>query len=161
MAIREFELMHGAVITKLLRSTYPESLRLVETQTKEAWSSYTVNDEVNLLISHSKSPRRYDRGNGGQSWQFTLSANQMKQVGSPENGRPVWIALVCTDSKHIGEICLLNPAEVSDVLEIDGTQQTLTIRKPAGRGQFRVMKDRREAFKVPLNRLDNWEPPGA
>jgi len=45
--VREFELLHGIVLMKLLRANGP-TLRLVETDTEKAWAAYLVNDEVVL-----------------------------------------------------------------------------------------------------------------
>lgn len=37
MAIDEFELFHGVVLTKLVRSDRPITLRMIETRPREAW----------------------------------------------------------------------------------------------------------------------------
>ena len=64
MSVKEFELFHGAVLTKVLRSDRPVALRLVGTRPGENWSTYTLNDAVDLLVSHSKSPRSVARSGG-------------------------------------------------------------------------------------------------
>jgi activator of HSP90 ATPase len=50
MPLREFELFHGGVITKIVRSERPVTLRLIETKPEEKWSTYTLNDKVDLFI---------------------------------------------------------------------------------------------------------------
>lgn len=161
MSIREFELYHGAVLAKLVRSDRPLALRMIETRAGTDWSTYTLNDEVNLFVAHSKVPRAYTRDGGGHAWQFVFSPNQMRQIGVPANGKPVWLALVCVDPNAAAEVCLLSPEDAAQVLNLEASEQNLTIRKPSGRAQFRVLSSRREAFKVPRGRLDSWEVPGS
>lgn len=164
MSVREFELFHGVVLAKLLRSDRPVSLRLVETQASQDWSTYTLNDEVNLLVSHSRSPRQYRRGGGGTSWQFVFSENQMRQIGSPVNEKPVWLALVCAAKEFVPSdicVCLLDPDQIAKIIDLSSSSQNVTIRKPAGQAQLRVVENRREVFKVPRSRIENWEVPGS
>jgi hypothetical protein len=164
MCIREFELFHGAVLTKILRSEKPVSLRLIETRPGESWSTYTLNDSVDLLITHSKHQRPVSQNGGGFSWSFTFSQNQIRQMDSASSSRRVWVAMVCArKSSEEGDmhVCLLKPEEIYKVINFRATQQSLTIRKPNGRKQLRVYKDRKEQFPVPQSRLDNWEVPGA
>lgn len=155
MPVRQFELFHGAVLTKLLRSERPVALRLVETRPKESWSTYTVNDTVDLLVTHSKSDRRIKQDGGATAWTFPFSRNQLRQINGSE--RPVWVALVCGRKNPFARdmhIWLLDPEQISAVAP------SVTVRKPTGRGQFRVFKDRYEEFRVPQSRLDNWQVPG-
>ena len=159
------ELFHGAVLTKLLRSDRPVSLRLVEKHAGAAtWSTYTINDEVNLFIAHSKAGRTVQRDGGGTSWSFVFSPNQLRQLNPANAGRPVYAALVCGGATlRTGpmQVCLLEPAQLAELLDFTATQQGITVRKPQRRGQFRIFKDREERFLVPLSRLDTWEIPGA
>jgi len=162
MPVREFELYHGAVLTKILRSEKPVALRLVETRPGENWSTYTINDEVDLLVSHSKSPRPVSRAGGGTSWSFVFSRNQLRQMNPESRSRPVWVALVCgRKNPSDGEmhVCLLDPEQVREVVSFTAEQQSLTVRKPSGRGKLRVFKDRHEKFLVAQSRLDKWEVP--
>ncbi|RMG40105.1 MAG: hypothetical protein D6725_04040 [Planctomycetota bacterium] len=162
MAIKVFELFHGAVLTKVLRSEKPVSLRLVETRPKENWSTYTLNDTVDLLISYSRQPRPLSR-QGGTSWTFVFSENQLRQLDPSRRGRPVWAALVCgRKSIDRGDmhICLLDPDQLPQLLDFCGPPQSLTVRAPGDRRSLRVFKDRRERFVVPQSRIDRWEIPG-
>lgn len=163
MPIRQFEMYHGAVITRLLRSERPVSLRLIETQPTESWSTYTLNDTVDLFITYSRSPREVNRSGGGTSWQFTLSRNQLRQINPEHRGRPVYLALVCANrtlEKDGARICLLTPEEVASLVDFDRDQHCITVRKPRSRGQLRVFKNWKEEILVPGSRLDNWEVPG-
>jgi hypothetical protein len=163
MAVKESELFHGAVLTRLLRKEKPVTLRLVETRANESWSTYTLNDSVDLLVSHSKSPRDVSRNGGGTSWSFAFSRNQLRQMNPGVRNRPVYVALVCgRASPSDGKMytCLLYPEEVADLVDFSGDQQSLTVRKPDRKGELRVLKDRRVRVLVPQSRLDRWEVPG-
>ena len=163
MSVKEFELFHGAVLTKVLRSDKPVALRLVETRPGENWSTYTLNDAVDLLVSHSKSPRSVARSGGGTSWTFVFSKNQLRQLSPTPEGRPVWAALVCGRNTPSGGdmyICLLDPDQLAEVVEFTGEPQSLTVRKPAGKGKLRVFKDRHEKFLIAQSRLEKWKIPG-
>ena len=164
MSIREFELYHGAVLTKVLRSDKPVALRLVETKPAENWSTYILNDTVELFITHSKSPRSVLRGGGGTSWSFVFSKNQLRQMDQTQTTRPVWVAMVCgkkIPSDCDMQVCLLDPDQLAEVIDFKADQQSLTVRKPNGKGRLRVFKDRYERFLVAQSRLDGWEVPGA
>jgi len=163
MSVREFELYHGAALAKVLRSEKPVALRLVETKPGENWSTYTLNDAVDLLVTHSKGPRPVSRGGGGTSWSFVFSTNQLRQMNPANSMHPVWVAMVCgRKSPAEGEmqVCLLDPGQLAEVIDFSAPQQSLTVRKPSGRGKLRVFKDRHEKFLVAQSRLDNWEVPG-
>ena len=164
MSVREFELYHGAALAKVLRSEKPVALRLVETKPGESWSTYTLNDAVDLLVTHSKGPRPVSRGGGGTSWSFVFSTNQLRQMNPAHSKRPVWVAMVCgRKSPADGEmqVCLLDPDQIAEVIDFSSAQQSLTVRKPSGKGKLRVFKDRHEKFLVAQSRLDNWDVPGA
>lgn len=163
MPVREFEMFHGVVLTKLVRSESPMTLRLVETKPRESWSTYTVNDTVDLFVTHSKSPRPIKRDGGATAWTFQFSQNQLRQMRPKPKGRPVWVALVCGSKKPLDgnmHVCLLNPEDIAKVVDLGAQNPSVTVRKPTGKGMFQVLKDRREKFKVSLSRLDKWEVPG-
>ena len=164
MSVREFELYHGAALAKVMRSEKPVALRLVETKSGESWSTYTLNDAVDLLVTHSKGPRPVSRGGGGISWSFVFSTNQLRQMNPAQSKRPVWVAMVC-GRKSLADgdmqVCLLDPDQIAEVIDFSSAQQSLTVRKPSGKGKLRVFKDRHEKFLVPQSRLDKWDVPGA
>jgi hypothetical protein len=93
MSVREFEIYHGAALATVLRSEKPVALRLVEAKPGESWSTYTLNDAVDLLVTHSKKSRPVARGGGGTSWSFVFSTNQLRQMNPEKSTRPVWVAL--------------------------------------------------------------------
>jgi len=163
MAIDEFELFHGVVLTKLVRSERPVTLRMIETHPDEAWSAYMLNDEVHLFVKHSTNPRRVADGEG-RSWTFVFGADQVRQMGVSKARGGVYIALVGA-SRQVKDpgrcVCLLSPEQIKELLTFSpDAPQTITVRL-LPRKKLRVYKARRERFKVPQNRLEQWEVPGA
>lgn len=162
MSVNVFELFHGAVLAKILRSEKPVSLRLIETRPRENWSTYTLNDSLDLFISYSRNPHPLRRG--GTSWTFVFSENQLRQLDPSRRNHPVWAALVCgrsTIARGEMHICLLDPDQLAELLEYSGPPQSLTVRAPGGGLQLRVFKDRQELFKIPNSRIDGWQISGS
>ena len=162
MATKEFESHHGAALIKVLRQRQSGAvtLRLVETE-RDRWSTYTLNDEVDLFITHRNKPRPYERDGGGVSWTFQFSPNQTQQLRPEKSDRPVWAALICVlGDNSASEICLLEPEQLEGILRSSSSSPSVTIRKPK-KGWFQVMQGHRVAYKVPLSALDKWEVPGA
>ena len=160
MPVREFELFHGAVLTKLVRSDRPTTLRMIETIPGEAWAAYTINGEVTLLIKHSAAPRRLGRRSSGMRWSFRFGPDQIRQLSSAN----VWLALVC-GTVRVGkiqmDICLLDPEQVDQLLDKSSlSQQAIAVRQLPGRS-LRASSARIDEFVVPRNRLDTWEIPGS
>jgi hypothetical protein len=94
MSIQQFELFHGAVLAKLMRSDRPIALRMIETK-DEAWSVYTVNDEVELFIKIRTTANELSREKDGLSWQFVFTPEQVEQIRNLYTTKKVAIALVC------------------------------------------------------------------
>jgi len=159
MPIREFELFHGAVLTKLVRSDTPLTLRMIETRSGESWSTYKINDEVRLLLKHSVISRALSRDKS-RAWQFVFSPDQMIQVAAPTT----WCALVCgnksiADAKM--EICLLDPSQLGVLLDITTrAQQSLMIKRIEGKS-LRASSVRASDIVIARNRLDSWAVPGS
>lgn len=155
MPVREFELFHGAVLTKLARSDRPLTLRMIETRPADAWSTYRVNDEVNVLVKHSLVSRTLKRENA-KAWQFNFSPDQIRQL----QAESTWAALICggkTLKDSDMEVCLLDPEQVAEVLDITTeAQQSISVKCIEGKS-LRVLSPRRQNdIVVPRNRLDTW-----
>ena len=162
MSVKEFELFHGAVLTKLVRNEKPITLRLIETRFDDS-RVYTLNDVIELYVKHSISPRPLTRGEGGYSWTFTFNPEHVKQIRELKKKRPTYLVLVCghRDVKDARiETCLINLDERADLLDLEGDgQQSVTVRYKAGAKKLRIFRDRQEKFLISLNALDNWEIP--
>jgi hypothetical protein len=159
MSVKEFELFHGAVLTKLARSKKALTLCMIETKPGDDWSSYRVNDAVSLLLKHSLVSRSLSREKA-RVWQFVFSPDQIRQLQQPGT----WAALVCgskTASDTSMEVCLLDPPQVEQLLDLTAaTQQALMVKRIEGKS-LRAYSGRSEEFVVPRNRLDTWVVPGA
>ena len=164
MAVHEFELFHGIVLTKLVRSDRPITLRMIETRPAEAWSAYTLNNEVDLFIKHSTTPRTVARGGGGKSWTFVFGVEQLHQMALSTSKREVYVALVGGDREvktRDMQVCLLRPAELRNLIDLTSdSPQTLTVRYAPGK-RLRLLKERKEKLRIPKNRLDTWDVPGS
>jgi len=163
--VSQFELYQGVVLTKILRAGVDRGekrvLRLVETRPRENWSTYTLNDTYDLLVTHTTSARKVS---GGTSWTFVLSKNQLRQASPESKRRPGYIALVCARGKSTDGpmyVCLLEPDEVKRTVNFTARQQSLTVRKLEQKGtRLQLFKGRRVIYRIPMSRLEKWEIPG-
>jgi hypothetical protein len=167
MSIHQFEFFHGAVLTRLVRTHAPVTLRLIETAPKESWAAYRLNDSVDLIIKHSATPRRRKTDRSARYWTFTFGAQEVADLRSRVDEALVSVALVCGDRRVAGnkvkntmEICRLDAGQIALVLDLrSATQQQLSIeaiprKKLVVRGNGRVIKVSRRA-------IDQWKIPGA
>jgi aminopeptidase-like protein len=117
MGIQQFELFHGAVLAKLMRSDRPIALRMIETK-DEAWSVYTVNDEVELFIKVRTIANELSRERDGLSWQFVFTPEQIGQIKSLYASKKVAIALVCgrQNIKDDMQIAFIEQDDVKDII---------------------------------------------
>ncbi|WDT93026.1 hypothetical protein JDY09_06435 [Thermoleophilum album] len=158
MAIDIFACLHGAALTKLLRSEQPVTLRMIETRPRDAWSAYLLNDAALLFIKYSTNRKQIQ---GGFSWRFTFGDSQLEQMSSSQH--KVYLALVCgseslSELKRGSCVCLLEPKELHEVIDTNSAApQGMTVRWYPGKS-LRVMKDGREMFKIPQNRLEKAHP---
>ena len=163
MPIKEFELFHGAVLAKLVRSDHPVTLRMIETQTQEMWAVYRINDEVDLFIKHSTTPHEAKREPGGLTWQFNFSPEQIQQISSLHRaGKQVFIVLVCAQ-KNIDstmQICFLNPEHTDQVIDKgDIKTQSVRVKYLPGK-KLRIINNYKTEFLVAQNAIDTWDVPG-
>ena len=162
MPIRDYELWHGAVITRLCRNDQPVSLTLIETRDGDRMA-YWLNDSVVLFIKYATAPKPRKRG-GKTTWSFTFQPNHLADIVEYENDAQVYLALVCGnyDLNEKMDICLLYPediAECLDLADVDRTQWISVEREP--RKYLRVSGPNSEhKLSIPRNRLDTWKIPG-
>lgn len=160
MAIKDFELFHGAVLTKLVRNDKRDiTLRMIETN-KESWSTYKVND-IYLLIKHSLNPVHLTRENGTR-WQFTFSKEQLRQLREHN----AWAALICggKNFKDLNiEICLLEPEQILNLLDINAEKNCSIIIKQLRGKSLRVSSSRLDGSDIIVgkNKIDTWIVPGS
>lgn len=167
MVIKDFEMLHGAVLTRLVRSDTPITLRMIETNTQEAWSAYTLNDEVILYIKYSTKNRSSKKDEDVVLiWPFSFSVPHLEQLQGLGKRKNVHIALVC-GQRSIDDpnmyICLIHPHEIEQCIDIHAAQQQNIKVKYEPRKQLRVWGSKNNidtAILVASNRLEKWSVPG-
>lgn len=164
--LRKFQLLHGGVLTQLLKGKNKITLTMIETH-REEWATYRVSlersdDEQWLIIQHRtrKAPR------GGKTkatpWTFTFSEGQLRRIhkGLKKEGCKVHVALICvhgTIDKALRGFssgipaCLIENDKLKKI--IDEGIKTITIKYEPGK-QFSVLANRKELFKVPQSALE-------
>lgn len=163
MAIHAFELMHGAVLTKLCRNDQPIALSLIETRDAHH-AAYWINDAIVLYIKHCSAPRCDHRS--CYRWQFTFNPDHILEIASLAGTADVHLALVCAQPSLAGpmEICLLEPDEIRQCLDLADTQQQwVAVEAEPGRSLRafgRRNSDDRQKIVVPRRKLDRWQVPG-
>jgi len=160
MATRDFEYMHGAVLTKILRMDEPLTLTLIETNKSEAWSAYrfltVANIEGIIYIKCSKTPRKTDKH---YAWTFTFNKEKLDELHKMRQEK-LYIALVCahnTFSEKPSEICLLYSDEILKIIDIDSEiQQSISVYIEDGKS-MRVSgsNTNREKKIIERNRIGN------
>ena len=164
MAIKQFQLFHGAVLTQLVRNDRPLTLRMIETHPDDAWAVYTINDQVDLFIKHCASPRGLTRQRGASRWQFVFSPEQIAQLRALAAEREVHSALVCgrRDLKE-GDmhVCLLNMKELVQLIDLESAStQSITVKYLPGK-KLRVSAPHGQDLLISQNALAQWEVPGS
>lgn len=165
MTIKQFELYHGAVLTALVRSDRPVTLRMIETRPSEAWAVYTLNDEVELYVKYSTAVRSLTTKPGAFSWTFVFGSDEVARLSELSTEREVYAALVCARraiSQEKGmHVCLLHPEELARLIDLnDHSSQSTTVRY-IPRKKLRLFSGHRVELRVAQSALARWEVPGS
>ncbi len=165
--IHDFELFHGAVLTKIMRSDQPVALRMIETNTKEAWSAYIINDEVTLYVKYSTKPMPRERESGAFVWTFSFTPDQLAELRKLGQEHFVYVALVCGQrdiAKGSMHVSFMEQAEIDECIDLmDEVQQNVFVKFVPG-GKLRVWGPRnssRNPIKVTRSGLEKWKIPGS
>lgn len=141
MAVKEFEFMHGGVITRLLRKDIPMQLTLIGTNTKDSKAVYNLltekNNDVTLYIKYRSNSE--ERKRKGDTWIFTFTSNNLKELQSYQDS-DFLVALICGKEGQLNtsEVCLLEKEQVLSNININSKySQSITVKLPPGKG-FRV-----------------------
>ena len=165
--VHEFEAYHGIVLTKLLRSGRPTTLCMVETNPKQAWAAYKINDEVTLYIKYRTGPHTLSRGKGGQSWTFVLSPSELGRIRALQGDGQIHLVLVCGKKAISGgdsgmRTCLLESSKLQTVIDLGSdSQQMITVKYQPGKSLRVTGSARAEPLIVSRNALDKWTIPGS
>lgn len=157
MPVRSFELFHGAVLTKLVRSDRPLTLRLIETGSMGTWGMYRINDEVNLLVKYSATPKSRK---GATRWDFVVSRTEIKELSH----EATWLALVCGSSQLRStemEVCLLCPDQLKALFYFRLSQESVYVECKQG-ASLRVGPTKAgPELVIARNRVETWPVPGS
>jgi hypothetical protein len=159
MAIKEFELMHGGVITRLLRKDIPLQITLVEKSSNDSKAVYKIlsqnNNELTLYIKYRSRPE--PRKKEGNTWIFNFTQKNLNELNSYKDGN-FMIALVCgnDDKLNDSEVCLLDKQQVVSCINTDSnSNQTITV-KLTGSKSFRAYGTMTtgDPLIIPRNRIN-------
>ncbi len=163
MSIKDFEMYHGIVLTKMVRSDHPVSLRMIETNKDEAWAAYRINDAATLYIKYRTKGRKTKRTRG-LSWVFVFSEDEIREIAKLNKSKPVYFALVCVNKSPIA-VCFLEPTDIAKCIDLKAqSAQNITVlyqRRKSLRvhGQLNTTND--DVLVVSQNGLDVWKVPGS
>jgi hypothetical protein len=95
MALSNFELYHGAVLTQIVRNPSDVSLKLIERDSeKHGWGMYSIAAGSRDYILVVKSTSRIARGRKFHYCNFTFSSTDIARIDKYET-KNLLIALVC------------------------------------------------------------------
>ena len=167
--VKEFHLLHGIVLTKVLRNDQP-TLRLVETDVSNAWAAYILNDAVILYVKYSLVGKKAQRAEK-TSWKFNFQAAELKKIQELRNklSAPLYFALVGgfpnIDDANQMQVCLLASNEIDQCIDITSEKtQTITVEvrpRESLRAYGPKNSDERHKIVVSRNSLDEWKIPGS
>jgi hypothetical protein len=182
MPLRDFELYHGALLTKLVRSDRPITIRMIETETNECWSAYTIDDTVTIYTKAS-GHGKFDEKDRYVKWTFTFQPKHLSDLRRLSEQNGVYLALVCANHalpdrvpfigldvsaekawerwlrlenalrRKLTGICFLEPDRWHRCLELDDNR-TQSITVELARGNAFLVNGH---LRVPQNRLDTWQ----
>ena len=164
MAIKKLEMFHGAVLARLVRSERPTTLRMIETNLREAPSTYKVNDSVSLFVAY-RNLRYRGKSKDKQSWTFQFQRDVLDYLAMEK----CHAVLVCGVGELQGipdaEMCLLNPAQLVSLYGLADIgaddSRSVTIRRESNR-RLRVKSQQLgEQVLVPRSAIENWIIPGS
>ncbi len=162
--VHEFELFHGIALTKLVRSDHPITLRMIETNTSEAWSAYTLDGQTTLYIKHSTALKKSVRDKF-ITWPFSFSPNDIHKIAELSEQRSVHVALVCGNkTMQIKEmqICLIDPDQVKQLIDVGGSDaQSIRVKYIPGKSLRVTGSISAKELIVARNKFDSWRVPGS
>lgn len=165
MKIKDIELFHGAVITRLMRKDRPVALKMFEFDADNYRSVYILMDDEGdkpLYIKHSRGSQPSTRYEIKKKWNFTFHVNHFMEIDEliREYGT-VYIILVCGE-ELIGAddtyIVLLPYDDLSKCVDVTGKsgQQNVKVGDKGGRNYLRVWGTNihaKDSFGVSENKI--------
>ncbi|MAT45172.1 MAG: hypothetical protein CL609_22825 [Anaerolineaceae bacterium] len=163
--VKEFHLMHGIVLTRILRNDSP-TLRLVETDKSDAWAMYVLNDAVIVYVKYSICSR-ITKKEEKTVWSFPFQTSELKKISEKQQTQPVYFALVCgfpaiNEAKKM-QVCLLEPLDINKCIDFNLEKPQVITVELITRASLRAYgpKNPLKKLVVSRNKLDEWEIPGS
>jgi hypothetical protein len=159
MPIKEFELLHGAVLVKLMLKKKPVTLRLIETR-EDNWAVYTIDEKVELFIKRSSSPQDRKKGH---AWLFTFTSKQLLQLYELSKKNPIAMALVCwsEDESERQEICFIEQNLFTEIMMLEAdpkSTKSILVKYVEGKRRLFISTGGKK-YEVKLNAIKDWEIP--
>jgi len=98
MPIRDFELYHGALLTKLVRSDRPMTIRIIETDANECWSAYTIDDTATIYTKYRGHGNFYEKDKSVK-WTFSFQPRHLDDLRRLSEQNDLYVALVCANHR--------------------------------------------------------------
>lgn len=158
--IQQYEFLHGCVLTAIMRSDRPSTVRLIETDIDKAWSMYKVNDAF-IHIKPSTTSKVYKRDHS-RNWQFTFSRNELVRIKENESN----VVLVCATSDIKSKVkmwrILIDFDTVKTLLDLDSppAQDSISAKYRPKARKLDISGNGKEILIAPKALID-WEIPGS
>jgi hypothetical protein len=104
MKLQDYELYHGAVLTRLVRSGQFTTVRMIETNRKECWSAYVVDEDCAVYCKHRShsDPERWGSDHipiTSAKWMFTFLPEHEEKLSELASRYSAYVALVCANHR--------------------------------------------------------------
>ena len=153
MALSQFELYHGAVLTQIVRNPGNLSLKLIERDSeKHGWGMYAIGAGKKDYILVVKSTAKVIEGRKNYC-NFTFSTEDLNLIKKYKN-KELLIALVC----HNKHICLLTKKDVLSLKILDSIK-TCRVSAYWTKGSELTVKSTFDElnYKITRNALKNFK----
>lgn len=140
MPIREFELYHGVVLTKIVRRGV-DSLSLIERGGNDAWAAYKINADCVVYVKHASTDSGITK-DGAVRYQFTFDVPHINRLRGYETE-------FGSDCTHVGLVCANSEVAFFSVSDLWQCLQ----HQPPTRATVRVHIKPKNSLRVlgPLN----------
>lgn len=160
MSIKNFELFHGAVLTKMIRNDKSTSIIMVETEAKSLWALYKINDQVSVYVKYRTKNIISKKNVNKTSWTFSFSQEEFDKIYLMSVNDNIYFAFVCgnMELKKWMEVCFIKRQQFLDLMGNDN--KLIHVVNENGKSLRIKSPFYKKGFIIPRNALDEWEIPG-
>ncbi|QDT48912.1 hypothetical protein Pan258_29590 [Symmachiella dynata] len=158
--IQQYEFLHGCVLTAIMRSDRPSTVRLIETDVNSAWSMYKVNDA--FIHIKPRTTSTVQKRDSSRNWQFTFSRSELEKIKANESN----VVLVCANSniktKDKMWRILIDFETFEELVDLDGlpAQDSISAKYRPNAKKIDISGGGITVLIAPKALLD-WEIPGS